>query len=74
MSEALSAYHLGEQAVFTSPVNSSTALSTYRLGEKALYTSPNALSLWHFGEKSIVGSATVDSALSAWRQGEKELK
>ena len=78
LSEALSAYHTGEKAVYAGAVDSSDALSVHRLGEKAIYTNSvdlgNGLSVWSFGEKAIVRSDALESALLAWRQGEKELK
>ena len=74
LSEALSAYHLGEKAVYASVVDSSSALSAYLAGEKAIYVkavdASSALSTYHLGEKAIYTN-TMDSALSAWRSGEK---
>jgi hypothetical protein len=78
LSEALAAYHLGEKAVSANAVDSSSALSAYHLGEQTIYANSadlgNALSTWRFGEKSIVRPDAVESALLAWRQGEKEIK
>src|SRR5688572_16224470 len=74
LSEALSAYHLGEKAIYASVVDSSSALSAYLAGEKAMYVkavdASDALSTYHLGEKAIYTN-TMDSALSAWRSGEK---
>jgi hypothetical protein len=77
MNQALAAYHLGEKAVYANAVDTSGALSTYHLGEKVLYTSlgaANALLVWSFGAKAIVGSTSLESAISAWRQGEKNAR
>jgi hypothetical protein len=66
----------GEKAVYASPLGLSEALSAYHLGEKAIYTnavdSSSALSTYRLGEKAIYTN-TVNTALSAWRSGEKGL-
>jgi|GEM_PF-3761842 len=77
-SSALSTYRLGEKAIYENAADASIALSTYLAGEKAVYTNSvdlgTTLSLWRSGEKAIVRSDTLESALTAWGQGEKELK
>lgn len=53
LSEALSAYHLGEKELYVSP-NTTNALSAWRSGEKAIISSAgleSALSAWRQGEK-----------------------
>ena len=73
LSEALSAYHLGEKPL----TNASEALSMYRLGEKTLYAVPDlgaALSAYHLGEKAIYTNAIdTSSALTAYHLGEKAI-
>ena len=78
LSEALSTYHIGEKAVYASGADSSSALSMWSFGEKAIYANSvdlgNGLSVWSSGEKAIVRSDALESALTAWRQGEKDAK
>ena len=78
LSGALTAYHLGEKAVYTNAVDLSSALSAYIAGEKAIYTNAvdldTALSAWRAGEKTIVQAGDVEAALWTHRMGEKGLR
>jgi len=78
LSEALTAYHLGEKAGYTNAVDASSAFSAYIVGEKAIYADPvalsEALSVQHLGEKAVYSHAgKLDDALIAYHLGEKTM-
>ncbi len=74
LSNALTAYHLGEKVIVGNALES--AMLQYRRGEKATYATNSdisaALWLYHVGEKEIVN--TAESALILHHLGEKDLK
>jgi hypothetical protein len=78
LSEALTAYHLGEKAVYTNAVDPNSAFSAYIVGEKAIYANPvassEALSVQHLGEKAVYSHAgKLDDVLMTYHLGEKTM-
>jgi len=74
VSNALTAYHLGEKVIVDNALEA--ARLTYRQGEKESYATvsniPAALSAYHLGEKEVVNMA--ESAWMIYILGEKVIK